>query len=189
MDKLAATLREDPEFPAAWAAYGDAISAAVLLTRITPAEGIPKARAAAQRAIALDPELSEGYNLLGQIQMDYLKDFAAAKREFDHAMRLNDRLPRLWHNVAMWNGQMGRVDDAFAAIRRARELEPSRLLYMGNYALLLYETRRYDEAIAMLEPLIELNPKYDQGRETLALALIAKNDFTGAQRELDARTR
>ena len=149
IDKFAAALREDPQYAEAWAAYGQGISVAVIRQLQTPAEGIPKARAAAERSIALDPTLADGHAVLGQIYMDHDKNFAAAKREFDRSMELNDQSGLLWHHLAMWHGHLGHLDEAFAEIRRARELEPTRPVFAMNYSLLLYEARRYDEAVAM----------------------------------------
>jgi DNA-binding winged helix-turn-helix (wHTH) protein/Tfp pilus assembly protein PilF len=188
MDRLSQALREDPDFPQAWAAYGAALSAMVLVQKIPPAEGIPKARAAAARALSLDPDLSEGYALLGQLDMDFAKDFGAAKRDLDRATQLDDHNSRLWHSIAMWHGQLGHIDAAFVAIRRARELEPNRLLFLGNYGLLLYESRRYQQAIEFLRPVIEANPKFDQGHSVLARALMATGNLADARTELMART-
>ena len=58
----------------------------------------------------------------------------------------------------MWHGQQGRVEEALADMRRARELEPMTLLFSANYALILFNARRYDEAIALLAPIVEANP-------------------------------
>lgn len=180
IEKFAAALKEDPNYSEAWAAYGTAISIAVIRQKLTPAEGIPKARAAAARAIELAPREALGYVLLGQILLDHDKDFAGAKRELDHAMQLDDHESLVWHHLAMWYGHLGRVEEAFTAIRRARELEPTRPIYTANYSLLLYETRRYDEAIAMAKPLVERNAQFDQARSVLARALMATGDLAGA---------
>ena len=173
-------LREDPDYSEAWAAYGTAISIAVIRQKLTPAEGIPKARAAAARAIELAPGEALGYVVLAQILMDHDKDFAGAKRELDRAMQLDDHESLVWHHLAMWYGQLGQVEEAFASIRRARELEPTRPIYTANYSLLLYETRRYDEAIAMARPIVERNARFDQARSVLARALMATGDLAGA---------
>jgi DNA-binding winged helix-turn-helix (wHTH) protein/tetratricopeptide (TPR) repeat protein len=184
--KFASALQEDPNYPEAWAAYGTAISIAVIRQKLTPAEGTPKARAAAARAIELAPGEALGYILQGLILMDHDKDFAGAKRELDRAMQLDDHESLVWHNLAMWYGQTGRVDDAFTAIRRARELEPTRPIYTANYSLLLYETRRYDEAIEMAKPLVERNVRFDQARSVLARALLATGDLAGALEQAQA---
>jgi len=184
--KFAAALQEDPHYSEAWAAYGTAISIAVIRQKLTPDEGIPKARDAAARAIELAPREALGYVLLSQILMDHDKDFAGAKRELDRAMQLDDHESLVWHHLAMWQGQLGHVEEAFQAIRRARELEPTRPIYAANYSLLLYETRRYDEAIAMARQVVERNPRFDQARSVLARALMATGDVAGALEQAQA---
>lgn len=180
IEKFAAALEEDPDYPEAWAAYGTAISIAVIRQKLVPAEGIPKAREAAARALELAPDEALGHVLLAQILMDHDKDFDGAKRALDRAMQLDDHESLVWHHLAMWQGQLGHVEEAFAAIRRARELEPTRPIYTANYSLLLYETRRYDEAIRMAKQAIEGNPRFDQARSVLARAMIATGDLAGA---------
>jgi DNA-binding winged helix-turn-helix (wHTH) protein/tetratricopeptide (TPR) repeat protein len=184
--KFAAALQEDPNYSEAWAAYGTSISIAVIRQKLNPAEGIPKARAAAERAIGLAPGEPLGYVLLAQILMDHDKDFAGAKRELDRARQLDDHESLMWHHLAMWHGQLGHVEEAFAAIRRARELEPTRPIYTANYGLLLYETRRYDEAMAMAKQVIERNTRFDQARSVLARALMATGDLAGALEQAQA---
>jgi serine/threonine-protein kinase len=178
--KFAAALKEDPQYPEAWAAYGTSLSVAVIRQKMLPADGIPKARAAAGRAIALAPDEALGYVVRGQILMDFDKDFAGAKRDLDRAMLLDDHESLVWHQLAMWQGQQGHLDEAFAAIRRARELEPTRPIFTANYSLLLYEARRYDEAIAMARQVVERNLQFDQARSVLARALMATGDLSGA---------
>lgn len=73
-------------------------------------------------------------------------------------------------------------------MRRARELEPMTLIYSGNYALVLYSARRYEEAIEFLKPLISANPGFDEARSVLARALMATGDLAGAQEQLQRVT-
>ncbi len=186
-EALEAATREDPRFAQAWAALAEIYSVEILRQDTTPAEGLPKARAAARRAIELDDGLAESHFVLGQIYMDHDKDFAAAEREYLRAKRINDRSGRLWHHYAMLLGQTARLDEAFAAIRRARELEPMTLLYAAHYGLLLFEARRYDEAVAFLRPVVEANPKFDQARSILARALLATGELNEALSQLEAR--
>jgi len=186
--KLEAAIKEDPEYAQAWAALADANSAAVIRQLMTPAEGLPKAREAAERAIALDDNVVEGHYSLGEILTDHYKDFAGAQREFERARAINDKSGRLWHHYGMWFGHQGRIEEALAALRRARELEPMTLLYAANYAMLLYEARRYDEAIVFLRPVVEANPRFDQARSILARAMAASGDLEGALVQLQART-
>jgi DNA-binding winged helix-turn-helix (wHTH) protein/tetratricopeptide (TPR) repeat protein len=187
-EKFEAALREDPEYAQAWAALGSGLSADVLRQIVTPAEGVPKARAAAERAIALDDGLVEGHHLLGQIYMDHDKDFEAARKEYDRALAINDKVARVHHDYGRLRGQLGQIDQGLADLRRARELEPMTLLFAGNYGMLLYEARRYDEAIAFMRPLVEANPNFDSARSILGRSLVATGDLEGALLQLQARS-
>jgi len=188
IENFQAAVKEDPNYPQAWAGLGEGYSGAVMRQMIPPGEGVPKARAAARRALALDDDIVEVHALLGQIHLDHERHFAAADQEFRRALELNDHSSRLWHHIAMWHAHQGHVAEAFAAVRRARELEPMTLLYSGSYGLLLYNSRRYDEAIEFLRPLADANPGFNYAHSILARALMATGDLTGAQEQLSLVT-
>jgi DNA-binding winged helix-turn-helix (wHTH) protein/Tfp pilus assembly protein PilF len=183
-EKFEAALEEDPEYAQAWAALAVSMSVAVHLQAVTPAEGVPKARAAALRAIELDERLAEGHVTLGEILLKHDRDFAAAKKEFDRALELDERSSRAWHHLAVWHADLGHIEEALQAMRRAREIDPMALQWQGNYARLLYSARRYDEAIAFLKPLVAANPKLDPAHSVLAWSLIATGDLAGAEEQL-----
>jgi len=185
--KLEAAIKEDPQYAEAWAGYGRTLSAAVVRQRTTPAEGLPKARAAAERALALDATVTDAYVTLLHIHMDFDKDFAAAARDLEKARQLAPPSASLWHYSAMLNAQQGRVEAGLADMRRARALEPMTLLLSSNYALILFNARRYDEAIELLAPLVKANPGFDTGRSVLARALAATGRFDEALEQLQAR--
>ena len=185
--KLEAAIKEDPQYADAWAGLGRTLSGAVVRQRMTPAEGLPKARAAAERALALDPTTTDAYVTLLHIHLDFDKDFAAAARDLEQARQLATPNASLWHYSAMWNAQQGRVDEGLADMRRARALEPMTLLLSSNYALILFNARRYDEAIELLAPLVEANPGFDTGRSVLARALAATGKLDEALAQLQAR--
>lgn len=185
--KLEAAIKEDPQYAEAWAGYGRTLSGAVVRQRMTPAEGLPKARAAAERALALDATVTDAYVTLIHIHMDFDKDFAAAGRDLENARELAPPNASLWHYSAMWNAQQGRVDAGLADMRRARALEPMTLLLTSNYALILFNARRYDEAIELLAPMVEANPGFDTGRSVLARALAATGRLDEALAQLQAR--
>ena len=182
--RFEAALKEDPNYAQAWAALAAAASVDVLTQTVPPAEGVPKARAAALRAIALDDELAEGHISLGEIYLDHDRNYAAAKEQFDRALELDDHSSRAWHHIAIWHSHLGHIDEALAGLRRARELEPTLLQWSSNYARVLYSARRYDEAIEFLKPLVAANPHLDQARSVLAWALIATGDLAGAEEQM-----
>jgi DNA-binding winged helix-turn-helix (wHTH) protein/tetratricopeptide (TPR) repeat protein len=185
--KLEEAIKEDPEYADAWAGYSRTLSGAVVRQLSTPAEGLPKARAAAERALMLDPGVADAHVTLLHIHMDFDKDFAAATRDLEKARQLGLNTASFWHYSAMWHAQQGRVEEGLADMRRARALEPMTLLLSSNYALILFNARRYDDAIALLAPIIEANPGFDTGRSVLARALTATGRFDEALAQLQAR--
>jgi DNA-binding winged helix-turn-helix (wHTH) protein/tetratricopeptide (TPR) repeat protein len=185
--KLEEAIKEDPEYAEAWAGYSRTLSGAVVRQLMTPAEGLPKARAAAERALRLDPGVADAHVTLLHIHMDFGKDFAAATRDLEKARQLGLNTASFWHYSAMWHAQQGRIEEGLADMRRARAMEPMTLLLSSNYALILFNARRYDEAIALLAPIIEANPGFDTGRSVLARALTATGRFDEALAQLQAR--
>ncbi len=187
LQKLEAAIKEDPEYAEAWAGYSRALTGAVVRQTMTPAEGLPKVRAAAERALALDPTVQDAHVTLIHLQLDFDKDFAAAAKSLEKAMRLGNPSAGLWHYSAMWNAQQGRIEAGLADMRRARAMEPMTLLLSSNYALILFNARRYDEAIELLTPIVAANPGFDTGRSVLARALTATGRFDEALSHLQAR--
>jgi DNA-binding winged helix-turn-helix (wHTH) protein/Tfp pilus assembly protein PilF len=183
-EKFEAALKEDPEYAQAWAALASSISVAVHTQTMPPAAGVPQAREAAFRAIALDANLAEGHVALGAIYLKHDRNFVAAKKELDRALELDDSSSRGWHQLAIWHADMGHVEEALSALRRARELDPMALQWASNYARVLYSARRYDEVIGFLTPLLAANPKLDPAHSILAWALIATGDLVGAEAQM-----
>ncbi len=187
VEKFEAALREDPEYAEAWAALAESYSGAVIQHTMPRPEAYPAALAAAKRAIELDETLPQGHIALAQILLDHERDFAASRVELDRARALNEQSARLWHFYAMWHAHQGQIEQALEAIRRSRELEPTFTGYQANYAMILYNARRYEEVVAFLTTFVEANPGSVQARSILADALIATGDLAGAQRQLALR--
>jgi DNA-binding winged helix-turn-helix (wHTH) protein/tetratricopeptide (TPR) repeat protein len=185
--KLEAAIEEDPEYADAWAGYSRTLTGALVRQRITPGEGLPKIREAAERALALDATAADAHVSLIHLSMDFDKDFPAAARRLEEARELGIDSASFWHYSAMWNAQQGRVEAGLADMRRARALEPMTLLLSSNYALILFNARRYDEAIELLTPIVQANPGFDTGRSVLARALAATGRFDEALAQLQAR--
>jgi DNA-binding winged helix-turn-helix (wHTH) protein/Flp pilus assembly protein TadD len=182
-----AALKEDPDYAAAWAAYGFTVAATVMRQMNPPTEAIAKARAAAERAIELEPDLVDGHVLMVHVLMDHEKNFPAATAALERARAVGQGSAHFWHYSAMLNGQLGRVDAALADMRRARGLEPMTLLFTANHALILVYARRHEEAIDLLKPIVEANPGFILARGILARALMATGDLEGARQQLQAR--
>jgi DNA-binding winged helix-turn-helix (wHTH) protein/Tfp pilus assembly protein PilF len=187
LEYFEAAIKEDPEYAAAWAAYGFTITGTVMRQMSPPGEAIPKARAAVERALALEPDNVEGRVLVVHLLMDHEKNFPAAAAALERAREVGQGSAHFWHYSAMWNGQLGRVDAALEDMRRARGLEPMTLLFTANQGFILVNARRYEEAIELLRPIVEANPGFTLARGVLARALMATGDLQGARQQLEAR--
>ena len=187
LENFQAALREDPYFAEAWAALAETYTGAGITQHMPIDEAMSQARTAALRAIELDPQLASGHSALGTIMLHYDFDYAGAEKELLAARAADDRYSRTWHTFGLLRGYQGRTDEALKYFGRARELEPMTLLYSYSYASLLYQTRRYQEAIEYVRPLLASQPRFDQARGVLIRALVETGDIKAALGQLPLR--
>jgi DNA-binding winged helix-turn-helix (wHTH) protein/Tfp pilus assembly protein PilF len=187
IERYEAALKEDPYFAEAWAALAEAHVGQAITQRAPLAGEIVKARSAALRAIELNPKLAAGHSALAIVKLQHDQDYAGAEAELRAALAADDRYARLWHTYALLRGHQGRTEEAFEYLGRARELEPMTLLYSYSYGNLLYLTRQYDAAIEFMQPLLASQPRFDQGRDMVIRAMVAKGDISAALAQLPLR--
>jgi TolB-like protein len=113
-----------------------------------PLEVMPKAKAAAVQAIALDDSLAEAHASLGYVALSFDWDWGLAAREFSRALELNSSLPRAHAGYAEYLLMIDRQGDkAMAELRRAYAVDPLLPLSHGDFAWFLFLSRRYTESI------------------------------------------
>jgi len=161
-----------------------------------PAERFERAKAAASRAVALDPTLPEAHLSMGWISMWYDRQWADAEKHFRQAIELNPRLPWAIAWYAAYLAAVGRLEESLPLIERAHSLDPlnyTRATYVGMHYLWL---RQPDAAATHFRKTLELQPNFymahwglarvyvDQGRYAQALAELQYDggDFTGLHR-------
>jgi DNA-binding winged helix-turn-helix (wHTH) protein/tetratricopeptide (TPR) repeat protein len=180
-------LQEDPDYADAWAALSETWSDAAMTHYLPTVPTYDRARGAALRAVELDANLGHAHAALAHIVMMYDRDLPKAEAEIELARKLDPSYGRVWHHLAILRAYQNRLPEALDAMRRARELEPMTPLYGTNYGLLLYESRRYDEAIAHAKTLLASQPRLDHARSLLIRALVAKGDVSAALEQLPLR--
>jgi len=146
-------VEKDPDFALAYAGLADAYNFANILGVLPPKESSPEAKAAATKALMLDPQLAEAHTALGLVKSHYDFDFPAAQREFLKAIELN---PNYANAHLLYAGAyltpMGRHEDAIAELKKALELDPlslplnnmmgSSYLWAGDYEKSLQQYQR-----------------------------------------------
>lgn len=180
-------LAADPQYADASAALAETLAGTAMTGAAPVTATYERARSAALRAVELDETLGHAHAALGHIYLQYDRDFERAEAAAERAGTLDAHYARHWHMVAILRAWQGRTPEAFDAMRRARELEPMAPLYAANHGQLLYQTRRYDEAIEHVAPLIASQARNDQARSLLIRSLVARGDLDSALAQLALR--
>ena len=152
----------DPNFALGYSGTADAYTllGATFEASLPPREAMPNARTAAQKALEIDPRLSEAHTSLAWIKYRFDWDWSGAEDDFRQAIALNPNNAQAHHWYADYLTAMGRFDEALAEIRRARELDPFSLFINWNVGRILYFARRYDEALTELRRTLEMDQNF-----------------------------
>jgi TolB-like protein/DNA-binding winged helix-turn-helix (wHTH) protein len=169
---------KDPRFALAYAGLAD--SFVVPGNRLPPREAMPKAKAAAMRALELDDTLAEAHASLGRVFAAYDWDWPNAEKEYKRAIELNPR----YATVHQWYGGylsvMGRSNEAIAERKRAVELEPLSLVINFELGLAFYYDRDYDRAIEQFQKTLELDQNFAPAHNFLPAAYEQKGMYSEA---------
>lgn len=146
----------DPTYASAYAGYASALDAATAFGIGPPEQLMPKALAAAQRAIQLDPQNGEAYTELGSVQTIYEWDWTAAEQNLTRGISLNPNDSVAEFKYAVYLDATGRPQDAVTHMRRALQLDPLSFLVNRRLGATLYLAREYDAALTQLQRAAEM---------------------------------
>jgi len=182
-------LRRAPRFAQAYAGIADAWSTLAWLEFDRPRSAFPKARAAALRAVELEPELAEGHTALGFVRFLYDRAWSAAESEFRRALELNRNYPTAHQFYADLLKATGRLAAAESEVRQALALDPLSLAISTALGHVLYLSRRYDDAIAQYRRALDLDPAYVQAHLWFGRPYLALGKFREAIEEVETAVR
>jgi TolB-like protein/Tfp pilus assembly protein PilF/predicted Ser/Thr protein kinase len=181
-------LQRDPDNAAAYGGIALVWACRQQMDITPPGEAGPKARAAAQKAVALGDTSWEAHFALADILTWTDWDWRGGEREWRRTLELNpnnaDALATYSHFLMI----VGRPDEAMAQIRKALEVDPFNIIVRSFYAIDLLCVRRYDEAVAQARQALSLqadapvalsalyNALYLRGRLDEVLALDKASD-------------
>jgi TolB-like protein/DNA-binding winged helix-turn-helix (wHTH) protein/Flp pilus assembly protein TadD len=180
------TIDEDPKYAQAYSGLADTYS---LLgdwqyAVMTPKEALPKAKAAAIKALELDSTLGEAHNSLAFCLDGFDWDFDSAGKEFRRAIELNPSYATAHHWYAWHLSLLGRYDEAIAEMRKAENLDPLSLIINADLAELLVLAHSYDESIRQSRKTIEMDPNFALAHNQLAQAYLQTQMHVEAVAEL-----
>lgn len=177
---------EDPNYARAYSGLADtyALLGDWQYAVITPKEALPKAKAAAIKALELDSTLGEAHNSLAFCLDGFDWDFEAAEKEFRRAIELNPGYATAHHWYAWHLALVGGNTQAIAEMRKAQNLDPLSLIINADLAELLVIAHRYDESIQQSRKTIEMDPNFGLAHNQLAQAYLQKGMHDEAIAEL-----
>ena len=179
----------DPGYALAWGGIADAYGVMGSMKITAPDEAFPKARAAALRALEIDPRLADAHASLAYVHWLHEWDWEAAEASFRESVRLNPS----YATGHRWYGQFlsgqGRHREALEEVRRALDLDPLSLIIHTAVGDALFFARRYRESIDYYRKSIEMDPEFQAGHSDIARALEFSGDLDEALREYEAAIR
>jgi tetratricopeptide (TPR) repeat protein len=125
----------------------------------SPAEALPKANAAALKAIEIDPRSAEAHASLGLV-LTHRWDWAGAEAEFKQALQLDPRYANAHHWYGDYLSIMGRHDEALLEARQALALDPLNLMIGTWVGRRYYLARKYEPAIEQGRNTVELDANF-----------------------------
>ncbi len=167
---------EDPAYAQSYSGLADtyALLGDWQYAVMTPKEALPKAKAAAIKALELDGTLGEAHNSLAFCLDGFDWDFDSAGKEFRRAIELNPSYATAHHWYAWHLSLLGKYDDAIAEMREAENLDPLSLIINADLAELLVLAHSYDESIRQSRKTIELDPDFALAHSQLGQAYLQK---------------
>lgn len=182
-------IRRDPGHARAFVGLSDCYNLLASYSLLPSNLAAAKAKAAAMRALELDPALAEAYASLGFSKLEYDWDWAGAQTAFEKALQLdaNYATGRQWYSLYL--NAMGRSEQAIAEARKALQLDPLSPVIAMALGSRLYHARRFDEAIEQFRKTLELDPNFVLAYHNLGRAHLLKGEYPQAIEALETALR
>lgn len=173
----------DPNYADAYVRLAEAYNTISQFTLMPPNEAYPRALAAAQRAIALDPDNAGGYAALAFTTFYWTKDFARSRELFERAIRLDPSAATTHHWYALTLMVSGETATPLREIGLAQQLNPESRAILANKALILFYAGQVDAAVMILQQLSKAEPNLRSPPEYLATIYLDQGRYTDFLRE------
>ena len=152
-------IQSDPTYAAAYSGLADCNSGLAWHGFKAPADALPKAYAAARKAIEINPQSAEAHASLGLV-LSHRWDWVEAEVEFRRALELDPQYANAHHWYGDYLSIKGHHDEALSEARRAMEVDPLNLMISTWVGLRYYLARNYSAAIEQNRESIELDPTF-----------------------------
>lgn len=187
IEYLQQALELEPEFAVAWAELGRSFATAADRAWIPLESGYREARQAAERALALEPDLAEAHELIGWIRMSYDWDWHGAETSYRRALELAPGSAGTLRGAGVLACSLGRLEEGIALYRQASEQDPLSVPVLFNLGWALRAADRLAESERTHRKVLELSPHANLAACYVALSLLpqgrAEEALAMAERE------
>jgi TolB-like protein/predicted Ser/Thr protein kinase len=170
----------DPTYARAYSGIAECYGVLGFFGTIAPRNAFGPAKAAARRALQLDPSAASAYIVLGYVATHYRWELGAAAKAFEEGLRLepDDLNGRHWYALLLTS--RGERDAAVEQMRLAIELDPLATIARTAHGLVLYFFGEFDAAAAECRDALDLSPGYAPAQWILGKSLLGRGDAAGA---------
>jgi len=178
-------IEKDAAYALAYSGLADGYNLASFLNVFPPREVMPKAKAAAAKALEIDDGLAEAHVSLGYASFTYDWNWPAAGRHFQQALAVNSSYLRSHAFYPLYLSSLGRFDEALATAKRALDLDPVSPAESHVLAVQLYLSRQFDQAIQQCHWTLEMDGNYGVAYAVLGQAHACKGLYREALPDLN----
>jgi serine/threonine protein kinase/tetratricopeptide (TPR) repeat protein len=171
-----AAIAKDPSYALAYARLANSLRTMVAWNFLPGREAFPRAREAANKALELDPSLSEAHTALAEVKYLLDRDVEGAEDDFKTAIALNPNDSNAHKEYSQYLDHRGRRDEALRELRRAQELDPLSPIIPA----LMCQYLPGDQKIKCLEKILEMDPDFEPAQIYLAYEYFAIGNYDKA---------
>jgi tetratricopeptide (TPR) repeat protein len=159
-------LAKDPSYALAYAGLADAYVLLAPIGHTSPSEVMPKAKAAAIKALDIDNTLAEAHASLGLARLIHDWDAPAAEAEFKRAIELSPSYATAHHWYALYWLAIGKLEEGIEELKRAQQFDPLSLIINTHLAWAFYFSRQYEQAIAECRKTLDMEVQCRRPRKS-----------------------
>jgi serine/threonine protein kinase/tetratricopeptide (TPR) repeat protein len=182
-------LELDPEDAVLHAALAETWALIGAYSILPPRDSFPRAIAAARNALERDESLAEARTTLALCLFLYEWNWTAAEAEFLRAAKTRPGYATAHHWFGEYLMARGRTDEAVAALRRARELDPLSLVIAVDAGRAYYYGRRFAEARAECQRALDVSPRFPAAVDCVAQVAVQEGRYDEAAAGYDEVSR
>jgi len=173
-------IAKDRGYAPAYAGLADTYALMSSWSLVPQNEFMPKARAAAVRALELDDNLAQAHTSLALIAENYDYDWQTAEKEFRRAIQLDPSYATAHQWYAEFLSYQGRFQEAFAESEFARRLDPLSLIIATDHGAIQYFSRQYERAIEESRSVLDMDPDFSRAYGFLIYSYVETGRFAEA---------